>query len=529
MPPKHFSVGLLLVLASAFLIRIWGITWGLPSKSLALTTYHPDEAITLYSMERMRERGDLYPDDALWWGSLHYYTTGAVLLGAKALGLVNIGGRSDLKKGLSQADRLYLIGRLLSVIAGLVSVVFIGLLASRLFGPIAGILAAALLAFAPAAIASDHFLKPDSFFLAFGLFGLWLAFKYHQEGTGFKQAFILGFVFGFSASSKYSGFLFWPVAVMASCLLAKEKKFQMAFISLLGLLLGFVLTCPYSVIRPSSFWRYLTGEMTRVTSEDFGSRASLSTGIYELVAYYLPFATSWPIVLAGLIGFVLVIRCLDFKQKIIFLSGSLITFLVISVSHTKNAIYTFPFLPFLILASSYSLAKAFERNRMFGGLLIVFCLSIQMIEGAALARLFSLPNTREKASEWLLKNIRPGAEIGIIRSYYWTVPILRTYESPYKIIKGGDDWSNLDQAVLGWENQPLPNYFVIAEPEYQGFLKASGVWTDQRKVIEEIFSSYKEIAAFSACPNFLGFNLWLRDPPYDFLYIAPAIHILRKL
>ncbi|MEK7287293.1 MAG: hypothetical protein AAB091_01865, partial [Elusimicrobiota bacterium] len=188
---------------------------------------------------------------------------------------------------------------------------------------------------------------------------------------------------------------------------------------------------------------------------------------------------------------------------------------------------TFPFLPFLILASACVINRVAAKAKSWSLILTVIALAIQAAEGLAIAKAFAAVNTREQASEWLLSHVSPGTEIGIIRSYYWTAPILRTHQSPFKVIKGGDDRSRLDEALAGWLNRDLPPYFVLSDIEYRDFLK-SPASSPQRKALDRIFDNVEQVASFAYRPNFFGIPCWWRNPPFDLEYIAPDQRIFRR-
>ena len=69
----HWSILLAVIVAGAFLLRIWGIEFGLPY------LYHPDEPNNVLVAQTILKSGDLRPT-AYNYGSLFYYLNAAAYL-----------------------------------------------------------------------------------------------------------------------------------------------------------------------------------------------------------------------------------------------------------------------------------------------------------------------------------------------------------------------------------------------------------------------------------------------------------------
>ncbi|MBI4054525.1 MAG: glycosyltransferase family 39 protein [Elusimicrobia bacterium] len=509
---RHYPA-LLFVLLIATALRVWGIPWGLPSKNGALTSYHPDEAITFYSLERMRRERSLYPGDALFWGSLHTYVIGTLCLTAQAIGLVEIRSRGHLIQNLRQADRLYLLGRLFSIFCDLFSVLLIFRIGKREFGVRAGLLAACLLALAPASIAAGHFVKPDAMLLAMILLCLWCAQNLAENVTA-RRTWICGLCVGLAAATKYNGGLF----LVAPLLVLWERRprvFRFYLYLLLSALLGFVIGCPSSLLNWKAFLRYQELNWGLARSWD-ASSSFLGLGAAQMLFYYLPFAAGWPTTLAGLGGTLLAFYRRQGLSRWMGLTA-LIIFLSVSVPKTWLAIWTFPVLPFLLLFGARLILFLWEyplRRRQLRALCLT-CLLGQAAYAAAFSRLFSVSNPREEASAWLRQHVPSFSRVGIVRSYFWTPPILRRADTPYRVTPGAGNEVGLEEAVKGvlaWHAPPP--FFVLSENELRGHPELK-TW----------LQNYKLRAAFAASPRLGPWRFWRRPPPWDFLYIAPQIEI----
>ena len=72
---------LILILGLSFYLRVAGIRWGLPSKNLALTSYHADEPAVFFSFEEIKRNGTIFPppESFFYWGPFYFYMVGAAI------------------------------------------------------------------------------------------------------------------------------------------------------------------------------------------------------------------------------------------------------------------------------------------------------------------------------------------------------------------------------------------------------------------------------------------------------------------
>src|SRR5438046_525228 len=101
-----------LVLISALFIalalRLPAFFWGLPSTTQTLATFHADEQISYYSIEKWKPKQLKFPPgDALYWGTFHLYTLAAALKAASLAGYIHEGNRAYFLEDLRRSDRLY--------------------------------------------------------------------------------------------------------------------------------------------------------------------------------------------------------------------------------------------------------------------------------------------------------------------------------------------------------------------------------------------------------------------------------------
>jgi dolichyl-phosphate-mannose-protein mannosyltransferase len=108
-----------------------------------------------------------------------------------------------------------------SLVAGSLSIPVLGLLGRRIAGPVAGLLAAGLVALDPLHVDYSRQAVHDVYMSLFGAAGVLLAHLYARSGRKLALA-AAGVVFGLGLASKWA--LLAPLAVVATWLLAREAR-----------------------------------------------------------------------------------------------------------------------------------------------------------------------------------------------------------------------------------------------------------------------------------------------------------------
>jgi hypothetical protein len=176
-------------------LRFWGIHFGLPYFE------HPDEWAVADRALRMLRAGDPSPH-AFIYPTLYTY----MQVGVAAAHFL-WGAGAGLYTTLADIDpaRYYLWARALTAALGTGAVLLTYLLGRRLYGPAAGLLAAAALAVYPAAVGDAHYVTTDTpsmFFTVAALLVITgLAFG---AGRPHRRAFGAGFAAGLAISTKYN-------------------------------------------------------------------------------------------------------------------------------------------------------------------------------------------------------------------------------------------------------------------------------------------------------------------------------------
>jgi len=541
---KFNIIVLSLIVTFAFLIRLSGINFGLPSENLALSTYNPDEQNTYHTIEKWKPSELKFPaGQVLHWGNLHLMGVVSSLAIAKIAGYIKTGNRDFFINNLKEADRLYIVGRMVSVILGTLSVLAIYFLAVKIFNSSsAGLFCAYILAILPMHVVNSFYVRPDVMMMFFLLLTMYFSIEIVNANRASSYIYC-GLFLGLSAATKYSAGSYVLMPILAHFLRReysiglKERIINKNLIlcSLVAFL-AFIIGCPYAIVDVYSFIAAIRHGISLAGGswhEEFGHIPAA----WRYITWYLPYGMGIPFVIFSAAGFLLLALKKKRELLLITISGALI-FFITTRSRFQAVWHTFPVIPFFVLSSGYFVYSLWNAKKRIIRILSVgvlfFVFAYSLIYSLAVLNLYRAKNTRKEASEWIEKNISYGSKIAIARSYFWTPGILRQYNPPYKLLMGGDPvHSSVGEAVLGLEKiLSEAEYVVLTEYEYRSFLhpKLEKYFPKQAKIIKDIFSEtrFKKIAELDKEAKFLWFTFKRNYPPSDWLIPNPEIVIFKK-
>ena len=551
------NIIILLILAAGFILRLSGINFGLPSKNLALTTYNPDEALTIYSLQDMNpSKLDFSPKRAFLWGGFSIYIVGFFLKLCQFLKIVNPASREFLIANLAEADKLYIVVRLISIIFGTLSILAIYSIAKKAYNKTTGLVCAGLLSIIGVHIVYSFYARPDVIMLFFVLWAVYFSLEILSGEAKAKTYFISGILVGLGTATKLSGGIFGIVPFLAHFLNGngtfKEKiKNRNIWILIISGFAGFIIGCPYAIFDFSTWWYYFKMNIAFANGTTHPIEYAIhGPGWQSYISYYLPSSMGWPLVLAGLTGFLYILFSSltkrDRSEKrnfdILFLISGVIIYFIISKTKNQAAVYTIPVLPFFVLFTGRLLDALLNStiikkplSLIIAGLLSFYLFGFTLTYSLAHIKLYTSVNTRELASEWIDKNIPKNKTIAIARSYFWTPGILRQYKPPYRLLMGGDIQSALSDAVLGLDKiSRQADYIVLTEFEYRDYLVkniSTQIFPEQEKVISSTVLNekrFEKVVSFNKEAEFLGFKFKKDFPPHDWLIPNPEIVIYKK-
>ena len=264
-----------------------------------------------------------------------------------------------------------LVGRVLSAVFDAGSVFVTGLLARRLVGRWAGVLAAALVAVTPLEVQLSHFYAVDTVLLFFVLLTLLACVRLaqlevlHSDWLLWRDGLLVGVAGGLAVGTKISALpLLAPIAV-AGALVARRHGLAAAAIALLGALgagiLTFVVTNPYALLDLANF-QYQVSQQALISQGklDYPYVRQFSETVpylYQLREMLL-FDLGLPLGVLCLAGFVWAASRLWrslFNTWAILVVWIVVYFAIVGGAYTKYPRYMLPLYPPLIICGAGAL------------------------------------------------------------------------------------------------------------------------------------------------------------------------------
>ncbi|MBD3162276.1 MAG: phospholipid carrier-dependent glycosyltransferase, partial [Candidatus Eisenbacteria bacterium] len=425
-----------LLLAIGGFLRFWGIDGDLPY------VLHYDEPTLIDNAVWMLQHETLHP---------HFfnYPTGLIYLLAGLFGALLLGGRliGRFEGGQEAIDwltagtytrppeggvlyfyptvgvpTLYLIGRIVSATAGVLTIALVYALARRC-GTSRGTarLASLLFALAPLAVAHAHLITTDSAAMAAGTLAL-LAVLRAEEG-GARRWLLAGALGGMAAGIKYNAGLVVLVLPVLAVWLWRSRPTAMIrplLLAALAAILAFLLLTPFAVLDPEAFLGDLGHELRRVSSvmERFQDAAAVEASPVEKLGEIFWHHLGPVGILVGLWGAIRAIRSRRFAMV------AIVVWVAVSLLpqlrwQTLYARYLLPSWPGVILLVALGLSDLAARLRTglahrprVGRLAVVALVALVLV--GPLHRLVLResrrlrPDPRIRMTEWIESNVPHG-------------------------------------------------------------------------------------------------------------------------
>lgn len=401
---------LLVILALALWLRVWGIGFGLPE------TYHADEPIVVnhavaYGM------GDLHPhffkipplvSYLLFLSYGAYFAFGGLL-----------GRFSSVPEFaqifVSDPSSFYLLARVLfGALAGTLTVYLLTRLIAKHFSRAHGLLTGLFLAGAFLHVRDSHYVYADIPLLLVLVSCFFFIFRVLETGRWQDYAGF-GVLAGTAVSTKYNGvFIFVPFFL--SHLMMKLKNSQSAIdVRLIGS--GLIAVGVYFLFNPFSLldWRFFSHELfVQGASQGYVGfihhlRVSLLGGLG---------AGLWA---AGLLGAIVALFRPE-RKRIIFLSFLFFYYcpvlVFLSQPYDRYALPLVPFMMFFAADFLIGLQTRFKFGRWGRAGIIALVLAPSLIKAAISDHLFTRKDTRTLAEEYVKMTVPLGAAIALDTPFY---------------------------------------------------------------------------------------------------------------
>ncbi len=527
------------ILVLALFLRLWGITWGLPNQQRVLS-YHPDEGVNLVS--GVLDEGQPRPHLDLkfyHYGALYFYAWQGSVAINRSYGAIKLPatGQPDVNIPDSTAAMI-LVGRLLTVLCGVLTVGFLMVLGQRMFHRNVGLLAALIYAIIPAAVVNGHYATVDVPATLMITLALLAGYKLRGQSS-IKSIVIAGIVCGLASAAKYNALLvvFAPAYLLLSQTEIKLSN-RLRNLAVLGgfTLIGFIVGCFGAVLNFESFKHDFLFELTK-SSQGMGLLfADTGNGILYTITNSFRYGMGIP--MFCLFGIALVWAGIKKTPEDKFLlSYFVLYFLVIGFSKVHFLRYIVPLSPVAAILIARVIVynwtgSTFTRAIRFGSVVVI---GITLLNSLAMDSVMTKPDPRDTALEYVLQKYA-GQSIGFVTTpWYYTPPISPLFTAPSpgqrkqaalerqsnRMILPEGEW---DKAVL----DQSPDIFVVSDIESVDALRIG--LPASAPFIKRWVADYKAVT-FENMPEIWGVNFGKPgNLPNDWLYTIPTITIyVRKI
>ncbi len=274
-------------------------------------------------------------------------------------------------------------GRFVSVLFGGFTVAGIYLTSKKLFNKNAGLIAAVAFSITPIFVFFNRQALLESGLVCIGIWAFFYLLNFLEKPNN-KNAIILGTILGIGFFIKSTSliFIFTSLLILAAYIL-KYKKYDL--LKSASIILASILAVDALLLINPVFWQTLSSNSRY--SFTFMELAALpfSAWINNFLGFLeISFFSITPFVfIAGVIGLFLIIKykIKNYQIFIVFFISAL--FLEIFLNKSQSNRYLVPFLPFLIISSSYVFSLFWKMNNL-NKLFISVCLIIPLISSVFL-------------------------------------------------------------------------------------------------------------------------------------------------
>jgi len=481
----QFLITAIVLCAAA--LRFYQINFGFPNFN------HPDEGPKGTIVARMLANGSFDP---------HYFLHPSLLLYLSAGGSWLLEAFGNTAPAI---ERSVLAGRIVSAVAGTVSVPLVYFIGRRLFSSPTGLCAAALLAVSPLHVTCSRYMKEDVLFTAMTLASVLFALRGRQnDERGFL--YLAGVFAGFAAGSKYTGAL---AAVLLAAVLflpfgSKRIRVVDGIFSLLLVPLGFLFTTPYALINSTAFLKHFSTERSHMKSGHQGVAidAWSQWWMYHLSRSIIPGL--------GFIGSALCLLSLGRSARIarwpgIFIGAAVLLFYlpaewVKAKPPPQPERYILACLPFAALAAAEFL-EALRRggNKRIAEILCFLAVVLPGWRSIELARDLR-EDTRQAMRKWMTSNLSPDSKI-LIEAWY--SPRLTETTFKTKLLKASKHPQRFTRTRIsetGYE------YLLVNSFSYGRYFTEPKFDPVMRTRFERIFSTFELVHESKAPSGSYGFQ-----------------------
>jgi hypothetical protein len=548
---RWLPLGIFLI---SFLLRLWGIGWGLPKEGQNWS-YHPDEPVVyLYSRQIEPTQMDFEP------GFYNYGTLYLTLLRVAGDVAETYGGGKELWERIGAA---HMAGRLISALAGAGTALVVFLMLRRRLGDAGALFGALLVAFAPGHVIHSRFQTVDVLATLFLALSAHFALKLLPTESGgeaagsdakayFKLALLAGLFAGLSAATKYTGILGLATFLLALAMAQIPGKPKLALAGCVSAVLAFIVTTPGVLLNSSKFLEDFKYEMQHTSQGHGVVFAGLPSGFVWHV-YNLVVGVGAILALFGIVGLVWAMVRRD-RAALALGAFFVLYFILIGRAEVLFLRYTFPLLLGLAYGFGWLVKLGLERRGWGHAIPALGMVGLGGLFGgglgaSAVASLWmSGPDPRDAAKRHIeaqMEGSGPKA-VGLVKDpWFYTPPFFPDSGAPRAMPFEARDAAmrqssspvlqrfvppNPDER-FDWDSRLLdmrPEYVVFSSFETEGLdrLRGRSDLTPEQKLLTDRFVAfYERLKAEYELERTFGGTGWR---VHDLEYIRPLMWIWKR-
>lgn len=527
-----YGLSLILVLAVGLWLRMSGLGWGLPNALHPDFSYHPDETYLVLWAQWLQE-GRIVAKQFIYGGTLY----SSVLNGYRYVADLLSGNLGDAN---FLADVL-IVGRIATVLFSMLAILLTAATARRLYGNVAGIAAAAILALCPAHAFLAQNVRPDELSTTLVALLLYLSVWRWQRVEPTPATwpdFAIGLLLGAMLALRFplAIFVFAPLTVMwlrrreTSAATLRALIFGRPLWSMAAaIVLAYFICSPHTLLYPEGLraglqvqWHYQSGV--------FEDAIGRGPGLYQYGVSMLAEAMGWPLYLLAVLS---VIACAWRRRPDdLLLLAALFPYLLLTSSASWVVVrYTLPILPVLaiLIASGLAQVPGEPSRQAWPRATTVLALLLTLLPVMALRQALTAPNTREVAGRWIEAHAQPGALVVSFETYggdtFYRPTVTGRVEAQAFPLYAGIDPSVLERM------HPAP-LLVLSEDVYANMdrLGSAHPKAGVRRLAQILRpeGAFRVVRRFEPEIRFLGldFSSWFRSQ--DYRIVQPGFRLYER-
>jgi dolichyl-phosphate-mannose-protein mannosyltransferase len=373
-------------------LRVWGVAFGLPY------VFHPDEPRHVVEAVRLM----MGATDALSFENPGLYRY--LLVGVYAI----VVGRDRLAE-VDATGQLYLVARVVSAVAGALTVLAVYWLGQLVRGHRAGLLAGTLAAVSLLLVRESHFAVNDALGALASTVALGACALVARCGRR-RDYLLAGATLGLAFAAKYQAAIVAVPLLIAHVQHGRRRRDGLLVLSLVVAGLAAVMAFPPLVTETR---RVLIDTWVNIVLPSRLGWEGLDRTPGFGYFYYLEvlnWGTGWPILLLAGVAAVRAVRRRDWLL-IVVASLPVVMFAALGGSHIFFARYLLPAVPALVVLAAVAIDDAAKRTAVVGAVLAAVALAGTLPNTLAFDTLLTRTDTRTAARAWVQANVPPGQPV----------------------------------------------------------------------------------------------------------------------